>query len=345
MSEVFGHKYELYIKLPTRLIDKHKEVGSCQAPSPALVGARNVKNYYDFIDVTSITGYSVPESDYLTVESSPVLITNPIQMTADIEYGNNSNSKGSQTATIKLHNLSPTTLNNIKKNSAILLKAGYDTDKELPILFVGTVEKVTTEKNITEISCKEGGNVLKTVIFQQKFAKGTTFLSVFITVMDAFAQQGIPTGNFYGNADSLRELQEPLNLSNTLESVLTELCNMLKFVWFISGGKLYVQPRDEDRVVEVLKVYPQNVIGNININDDSKAVSVTQKDDETSGISFTGFLNPDIRLETYVEVTYGDYIGTYKPTTIKHTLDWYNGPWQTKIEAMPVKEYELQRTI
>lgn len=349
MSEVFGHKYELYVKLPNELIDKHKVVGECQAPLPTLSGSEYVKNYYTYSDISSVTGYKVPESDYTTIAKDTVLITNPIQMTADIEYGNNSSTSSSQTATIKLYNLSKETLGNIKKNSALLLKAGYESDSDLPVLFVGTVEKVSTkpegQDKVTEIQCKEGGNVLKTVIFQKKFPKGTLFLSAFITIMDAFASNGIPTGNFYGNADSLKEIQETLNISGTLESALTELCGMLKFVWFISGGKLFVQPRDEDRVVDVVKVYPQNVIGSIYINDDSNATSVINKDDQSTGVNFKGYLNPSIRLETYIEITYGDYVGTYKPSKIKHNLDWFNGPWQTTIEAMPAKNFQLQRTI
>lgn len=361
MADVFGHKYELYIRKPLELIQVHQESTGYEGNAVALTSptSRIVSaNRGEAVDTgaeeanrnQSIrSGYS----DYLVVDVGSVVIKNPIQMEADIKYNNSGKSGSPQTATIKVYNLSKSTLRQIEKDSAILLKAGYDNDKDLPVIFVGSVEKVSTERNgadtVTTMLCKEGGTVSRTKEVTLKFAKDTLILSMFITVMDEFKKCGIPTGNFFGNAGTLQTIQSPMQFSGNITSVLTELCNMLpamsKMVWFISRGKLYVQPKYEDRFSDIVKVYPSNVIGSIAPNDSTKAQSASISEERPHGIKTALYLNGDIGLENYVEVTYGDYIGTYKPTSIQYNLNWKNGPWQVVIESDRADTISLNQTV
>lgn len=346
MSEVFGHKYELYIRKPLELIQVHQEstgyegnVVALASPTSQVVGVTRTSPIVSVGNggVLDSSGYS----DYLTVDTGSVVIKNPIQMEANITYINNGSNKSAPPATIKLYNLSKTTIQGIQKDCLLMLKAGYESDASLPIVFVGVVEKVSTQRDdssiVTTIVCKEGGNTLKSKTITKTWEKGTLILSAFITMMDEFEKVGIPSGGFFGNAGTLQTFPDTTQLSGTLGKVLDELCAMLpnisQMCWYISGGKLFIQPKYDDRYVDTINLEPSQVIGTISIDDDNLGEDTSKTQNMQAGVKFTCYLNGRIRLENRVVVGYGDYMGTYKPTGIVYNLNWKNGPWQMSVET------------
>ena len=137
MAEVFGHKYELFIGEPSRLIEVHNAPTAYDDDIPPLMKAPNLRK-------SSLTGGYV---DYLTVDATFRRITNPIQMIAKIKYKEpKSGASTPQTAVIKLFNLSDDTLESLVTDALVVLNAGYEQDGEdLPLAFVGTVDHVSTQ--------------------------------------------------------------------------------------------------------------------------------------------------------------------------------------------------------
>lgn len=342
MSDIFGHKYEIYIRKPLELIQVHQEstgyegnVVALASPTAKVVSVNNTSAVNSSRGVT--TSDSSGYSDYLTVDPGSVVIKDPIQMKASITYSNASTNGSNNVATISLFNLSKNTLSGIEKDCLLLLKAGYEKDSSLPIIFVGVIEKVSTHDNETTIVCKEGGNSLRSKHIVKKFNKGTTFLGLFISMMEEFEKVGIPRGSYFGNAATLHTLQEPLQVSGTLTEVMDKICSMLpaigQMTWYVSGGKLHIHPKYDDRYVDMVDLKPSQIIGRVALSDENDGKTTGYTKTQQAGVKFTAYLNGMVRMENCIKIGYGDYPGLYKPVGIVYELDWKHGPWQMTVEC------------
>lgn len=338
---VFGHDYELYITIDDDIVARHHAATGYEGKIPTYL-----QNPYT--EVSTITGGFI---DYLTIGNKSLLIRPPLQMVADITYSKKAKGGGDpQTAEIKIYNLTDTTLSKIKKDAIVLLKAGYETDSELSTCFVGTVMKVSTESpkgsdRITTILCKDAGAVNKSVQYVKKFGYNIRITDIFLDMMDAFADAGIPLGAFYGNERSKSYLQESFSFNEPLTTAITKMCNMIKYTWYISCGRLYIQPAEDDRLVDVYQLYPDQVIGALSVQDDKAGKPQSDPTKAEAGVKGKVFFNGNLRLENYIEVMYGDKIGTYAPTKVTYNLNWKEGPWNVTFESQAVKTYTLNQTL
>lgn len=336
MPQVFGHKYRLYVGNPSQLVELHRVPTGMEGQIPPTIKRPSSD------PVSVLTGGYI---DYATVPNNVRLIENPIQMEARIRQVTGKTNGSTPNAEIKLYNLSSATLNDITANSAVVLQAGYDTDAEIPTIFVGQVETVQTNRvgpdNVTILVCKDAANPLKTVVFNRSFPTNQTYNFILLQVIQTFQQNGVPLGRFQENDRSIQSITEQAVFNGKIGTVLTQICDEIDFVWFISKGRLYVQPRDEDRPTDFVLINPSNVIGSIRLNDDKSALPTNDKESRPAGIKVDTFLNGEVGLNTYVRVQEGDFQGDYKPEAVVHRLNWYSGPWQTSIETQRVKEFDL----
>lgn len=345
MSNVFGHKYELYVVQPNELIIVNNGTTGYEGDALALYEGKIVS----ISSRTSGLSTSTPGStyDYITVDGGSLLITNPIQLEGSISYKNGKKSGQGQDAEFKLYNLSEDTLSGIQANSTVILKMGYETDTELPIAFVGQVVKVstdnspTTSDSITTILCKEGENVLKTVNIVRSFSSFLDNRFVINTFIDRFAENGIPLGGFAPHPILTEGLGESFIVSGLLAKEFTKFLSSIDFIWFISKGKLYVQPSTSDRVTDFLEVNADNVIGTIKPYDDKAGQSTGSPENRPVGVEFETFMNANIGLETYLNITYGDYQGKYKPSEVRFQFNWKQGPWSVKVRCQQLLNYEI----
>tara|TARA_Y100000310_G_scaffold74348_1_gene70496 strand:- start:25729 stop:26751 length:1023 start_codon:yes stop_codon:yes gene_type:complete len=335
MPQVFGHKYQLFVGQPSQLVEVHTQPNAT-AGSPA-AGAKVPSDERLFSSVTG--GYI----DYTTIPSDVVMIENPIQMDASVKQSSGRSNGNTPSANIKLYNLSQSTLNRIVGNAAVVLRAGFDTDVELPLIFVGQVERVFTNRvgadNVTTLLCKEASNPLKNVIFNKSFPENQTYNFILLQIIKAFQDNGVPLGGFEESDRSIQSITEASAYNNKVGKVLSEVCDEIDYLWFISKGRLYVQPRELDRPTEFVTIAPQNVIGTIRPNDDKTALAAKDKNSKASGIKVDTFLNGEVGLNTYIKISEGAFEGDYKPDSIEHKLNWYSGPWQTSIQSQRIKEF------
>lgn len=336
MAEIFGHKYELFVGEPSRLIEKHN------APT-AYDADRNPLSKEPKLQRSLLTGGYI---DYLTVDATFRRITDPIQMIAKIKYKEpKAGASTPQTAVIKLFNLSDTTLASIVADALVLLNAGYEKDKDsLPLAFVGTVDHVSTQEEdgdqVTTLLCTEGGNVVKSLRFVNSYPEGRTYNFILLQMIKAFKDNGIPLGRFQESDRTIQSVKEQVVYSGKLSKILTDLCVSLDYVWFICRGKLYIQPKDQPRASEILKVLPKNIIGKIQPIKNRVGVPTASADSALKGIAFSTFFNGDIGLQSYVNIVEGSFAGDYAIKKLDIHLDWANGPWALKIETEEVEYYE-----
>jgi hypothetical protein len=338
MAKKFGHSYELYVGLATELVAKHSLPTGFDGT--VLAGLRSPNKLEDF----RVKGYI----DYLTIPKDVKLIKNPIQLDAEIKYVKGATSGSPQVAKIMLYNLSEDTVNSIVADAAVILKAGFIQDPELPIVFVGQVQSVSTEKVdadlITTMLCKDAGNVLKNVKFAGSYPKGQDSGFVIKQMLKKFAENGVPTGDFIESIRSFTQLDSSSSFSGSLQGQMTELCSSLGMVWYISKGKIYVQPKELDRLTERFDVSADQVIGSVVPDDDKAGVTSVDKAAKPIGVKLTTFLNGEIGLHTYMRVLYGKYEGDYALTAVTYKLNWKNGPWTVTVTSHKVKNYENNTT-
>lgn len=338
MPEVFGRKYELTV---------------VSTPPKASVHVLTTPPVFDTSTVTlaaksaaisqlDFAGYT----DYLTIPDNVTTIKEPIQMTASIKY-----TGGSQTATggrsvIKLYNLDDETKSLFKQEAAITLRAGYEQDAELPLVFVGQVSiantRITSNGMETTITCIDGGNLLKSTTYKKSFAKGHTYNFVLLQLIKTFGENGVPLGKFTSKINTTRDtdrsqkaLQKPLYLNAKLGTALTQVCESIDYVWLIVLGKLYVQPRELERYKEVLNLDADQVIGTIEITDNGKPAQANAESKSKPGIAFSTYCNGNITPAVTVVNNIKDHpsVGDYKVLDVTHKLNWHDGPWQTTVKT------------
>ena len=335
MAEVFNHRYELTVGRPQELIERHNAFNVSEGTQLSTTKTTD--------RVTSvITGGYV---DYVTVPNGAKVITEPIQMEADIKYSIGQTSGNPQTATIKVFNVSQDTLNFIEANAAVILKAGYQTDSEIPVIFAGQIERTFSTKVgpdiVTTMICKEASNVLKNVRFVANYPEGQTYTFILNQLIKKFQDNGVPLGRFIQSRRSLQTVQEAVSYSGKLSTKMSDICNSIDYTWFTSKGKLYLQPVELDRPLEFIEPSITQIIGTVRPNDDKTAKASNDKESRPKGVNIDMYLNGEVGIHTYIRLgaQFETFSGDYRPDSVRFRLNWQNGPWQTSIESQRVKEF------
>ena len=326
-SEAFGRKHELYVG-ETFYVDSHTgfegEIPTTIA-NPSNVRSQLTGGFVDFNTISERSG--------------AVKIESPIHVLADCKYKTASTTgAGSQSLTsIKIYNLSETTIKKIKADATVIFKAGYSTDKLLPTVFTGTIETVSSKMHITTLICKEASVVLRSARIVGAYSKGQLYTNIFDDIVKVFKSNGVALGYFSDNIRSVSRLPEPRTVSGKVEKVLSDLCNEIGFDWIISRGKLFIYPIDEDQPRDFLIIKPENIIGKINLKDSKDGKSSTDPSVRPDGVKLKVFLDGLIGLENYITLAEGEYSGDYKISSIIHKYSFKGGDSVTEIEAQKVK--------
>lgn len=332
MTAVFNHSYELYVSIP------NQKILAQQVCSTGYDSVIPIDVSQPLVIRKSITAKNTP-LDYTVESTSAIIIKEPIQIEANIDYMmKSSSSSGKSGATIKIYELSDDTNSKIVKEGMVILKGGYKTDSELPTVFVGTIDRVTKNKNITTILAKEAGSLLKNAVINRMFSENQTRGDIFRGLAKEFSYKGVPLGRFDETPRTKAVLGSTFITSGNLKERLTTLCKALDYNWYISKNRLYITPKEVDIIVDTLYVTEDNVIGSIQLLDESSNASTNSNTTRNFGIKFETFLNGNIGLETPIYITYGKYKGIYKITGLNVSMNYKSGPWKHTIEAMEAKK-------
>ena len=151
--------------------------------------------------VTKSTDVLDDYKDYRTKHqlADPIEI-HTLHFEADVTYRSSSDSSGSQVSTFKVYNLSKAKIKKIKRDSLVILDAGYKNEDVLPMVFTGLIVDIDTQKvgenQVTSFTCKDVSAPLRGVRASITFTRNTTYRTVIETLMDRLARKGIPRGRF-----------------------------------------------------------------------------------------------------------------------------------------------------
>lgn len=348
MTLLFNRKYTLTIGLPDRFPEVPRSIALKEA----------------FTATEWQSG-----SDWLktTVEGTAVEITD-LQVIANIRSTSNS-SNSSTSTTVKIYNMASSTRDIVERiNNYIILQAGYEQDEELTMVFSGQVTDFETTREgqnlVTTLKCSDAYSPNNSVRVSKNFKKDQTYSEVIQYFIEAYAENGVPLGDFVddwgstidpstrsvsandsvvtANAEPQNYIQLPVitnRPSNTrllngysavgyLHQVLNNICKQIGYVSYITNGQLFIHPKGFTKMVEQFE-FTSDQIKSIRKLGSQTTNSSLGKGIE--GVKIKTFLDGRLDIDKRVKILDGDYAGTYKIITKEHNLDYEVGAWDTII--------------
>ncbi|RYI25204.1 hypothetical protein EVU96_24885 [Bacillus infantis] len=256
------------------------------------------------------------------------LIEDPLTIYFDIPFDD---SEKVNDVTIKVYNLSDSTINGFKNGQKVILTAGYEGDTGT--IFEGILKKPETNwegvDKITSLICiDEKGNFLEKDI-KKTYAENTNALTI---LKDLVAQSGL----------SLGELQLPKNfvyksgktIKSKLGKAIIEVARDCLAKVHINRNKIFI--RDKNRGDDTgLDIKKETGL----IEQPSMVEAETEDVQKKSKVKRTGYslkilLNHRITTDSILKVSSQKVSGVYRVEKGKHTADG-NG-FYTEVEVYPL---------
>lgn len=345
-DRVFGRVYSLTVGRFEQLVPKVKEnlfenlVTRVASGIPESIAAPRDTGYFDF--------NTIPAEFIEFVDN---------QMVARV-IGKKENSTP---ASFQLYNVHPDDVKRIREDDLLILKAGYKQDvtriqttvgeglvRDLPVLFVGQVITIRTYREdqdlITEIICGDSITARKNVKITASWPPGTTRLKVIQDMVRIAASNGVPTGNIQTanllpEGKTISTLQARYLAGYSVQGMLFEelekVCEASGMRSYTAVGKLYVEPKEVTRTLEVVRITPQNVKGSITPEADNSGVMSGENPDNKVGITVNLFLNGRIQPDQILSISgYPDHNGEYKINSVDHDLNFRGDSWDTTVSCV-----------
>jgi len=280
--------------------------------------------------------------DLLTVDVDALVIED-LHIEATISYKKTSKATSSP-AKINIYNLSHQTLAKIKPESTLVLQAGYESDKELPVVFAGQIISIGTSRRgadkVTSILTGGAYTVQKNVRINKTYPKGITYKELVQNLLTEAANWGLPTGAFKTDPQVtskesknkkdkiLLKLEDGYVASGWLMNILNDVVGSIGYRAYITVGKLYVEPKEFSKTLEIFKITPDTIIGDIQLKADSSSKlsgSTTHK----AGITLKILVDGRLTLDKKVQITDPEspYSGVYDIAKLDHKLSYEESDW------------------
>lgn len=310
MASFYGRKYELYVGRKAGLISatQSKTVivpnGDESVPKPLRIETQG-QAATAYLDFTCIPG------DVMKITELRI-------------KGNVMDSKGGKsnknTSTIEIVNLPKAKQSFIQADDTIILKLGYDNNGELPVVYVGQVEKVTTTKSgrdtITKMLCGSTTVVRKNTKFSKSPRRGENLQDVCDYLSAIAASNGIPKGITI--VDENITFKYGVSMEGQFFPVMEKFLDENKMHCYVSLGKLYIEPTRVRSLVDVVNINEDNVKGSIRPQQDAVGVPSA---DQKRGLKFSTFLDGRITASKKARIKYGEYSGDYNIISVESKFD------------------------
>lgn len=347
MSDAWLRKYQLNININQEIVENIIPVYEDDS--------YHNKKFFPSFDriVTNIAyepvGFLSPNAignirSFSTLPPKTLQITD-LHFEVEIKDNNNTNSSTSTNeAVFRIYNLSPKSRKFLQKAHSVSLAAGYENGQKLPLVYVGQIKSVevlpTTSTNsgadlIVEIVCTTTA-IVNQIQICKSYPPGITLGAILDDLVTVATTKGISKG-FITQDPISRNVVYGLGyyMHGNFLSELNKLCSNHYLKASISLGQLNIAYPNES-YGELVTVTKEMVIGGVEADVDKSTAPVTPNG-KPSGVKFTVFLNGNITAGKYVRISYGDYRGQYKITTVNHRLSFEAGDWLTEVVAVPME--------
>lgn len=359
-TEVFGRKYALFIGTLDKLVANETVEDILNKPdlTDRVVGGSLRKN-------SDQEGYR----DYVSLppEGNGIEITD-LHIETNVELRANAKSSvSSASVSIRIFNMSKNTQKKIKAEDTVILRAGYEQDEELPLIFAGQIVTIKTRREgvnvVTTLSCGDSFTPRKNLRVSKSYPRGTSKKDIIQDLLNQAADYGVPTGQFFVPTSSeesgLASIISTVDYnpakgfaSSRVEAVvasgyavfgllfeeLARTCDNIDFRSYLLQGSLYVEPIEYRIKQTTIKVTGDSIIGSIREEDDG-STNITGDKLKQRGITLKVPLNGRITTTSLVKVSDiedDELSGDYAVVSLKHTLSLERGDWVTEISCKRV---------
>jgi len=336
MAEQFIHKYILEFGQP---VSFYEGQGVFDVPSYA-VSPIPFKGPESTKDPLQLDSYV----DKLETDSA-VRITG-----LNISFDIDKSKEAGNPSTLVIYNISDGTSKFLEqwqgKSPLLLLRAGYETDTELPIIFQGEIESYSevfeghTRK--TTLQLKSGSSSIKEAYTVKSYRSGTSVEKIF---EDLIADLKLPKGTIYyprGNEVQFQVINKPVIINTPTAEFLRRFSKDNGYKFWIEDGVVNVYPenyvlRAGEFIFDINS--STNMIGSPVVTDGSPSVQEKQAWNK-SLITVKTTLNGAYTLTSKVRVTSRFYNGIYEIIGLKHVGTYEGSEWYSTLELKQVDGWE-----
>lgn len=264
-----------------------------------------------------------------------------------------------------LYNLPDFPANYLTKDDLVILRAGYfnqnniqlsqpNDESDLPLLFIGQIAQVIHYKEgtdkITKIVSAEAITVTKNVKVSKSYLPNTTRLDVLSDLVQLAKENGLPLGRVSINPDNALEWElanKPLlsgfTAKGNLMEVLENLSESMLLNFYISLGKVYIEPKTSPPISFLYKIDADKVIGDVQIISDNTSTTSNENNGAgEQGLQLKVYLDGRLSIDKFVELDEREFRqyksdnkivgGYYKITGAVHDLDYRSeSEWTTSL--------------
>lgn len=212
-------------------------------------------------------------------------------------------------AEVSIYNLTDQSINDIKKDSKIVLNAGYDGD--YGSILLGDAKKIITEwervDKITTIHVLDGPKEWLNTIFKRTYKEGIKASQI---LNDVLASTGLEIGAYKLPVD--REYKGGKTINTTLQKAIAQIAKDCGAKSHVTRGKIFVRPKNEG-----------DNIGFVLNSENGLIASPTPIEKEENGkvikgYKITSLLNHRITTDSLIEITSKTANGVFRVESGKH---------------------------
>lgn len=260
----------------------------------------------------------------------------PLHISFSAEKGDK---ESNNTATVKLWNLGPASIAEIKKHNSVLeLRAGYGTN--LPLIFAGNINKASTEQEnanmVTTMDVVDGLVAIRDTYTTISFTGKTTGIKIIESVANSM---GI---SYLVSEDAKVILEQKVfaqgySSVGAAKTVLQKICNTCGLSWSIQNGVLQIVVTGKTITKRAYVLSAETGLLGI-----PKEITIesSAKDAQTQGgkkgYEVRYFLNGAIGVDDLVELKSEKVKGFFKVCSIAINGDNFDGEWTCTAQVTEV---------
>ncbi len=248
---------------------------------------------------------------------------------------------------ITIYNISDTVRKFLEQNNGkkpnILLKAGYETDKELPIIFAGEVILVvdTFDGNTrkTSLTCASGTNAIQEAYSAKAYRSGTKLSEVF---MNFVKDMKLPEGTISFPTPMTEVNKKPIVYTGPTIEFLRKFAKENDMRVWIEDGLINAAPNDLINV-SYAKAFEINSDMNM-IGAPSVETADSSQSEQSSGnrqnVTVTTTLNGAYTIGGKVKLKGKYHSGVYEIESVTHQGTYEGSDWSSSLGLKPVDGWE-----
>lgn len=279
-----------------------------------------------------------------TVPQDAVEITE-LQFTANIVKSGTGKGAGDEQSTFKIYGCHPDTITKAQNEHAVIhLYADYtgvggDVPEDLPLIYAGQVTSANVKHDgtevILEITAKHVIHSLKRKV-SLNYAEGSKVKDVITDIADKVPNTvvGITALEYLGD----KRINNGLSLYGNIGDNIDKILKDYEGTWSIENGEVIITPKkitknSQDYQILYANKYilTNDLIKEISyVNDNSGKTQVSSG--RSRGVRLKTFIIP-LKISNPIEISEGDYKGTYRIKSINYSLDFRGNAWDVIIET------------